>query len=119
MVTPPLPQAPHQSLSSKNCSILKSIDYFKCYFTSILSLWINSSGCSWPFDVQLSRDGWTNYGCIDVRTCVNQDLPSSDTVQYDSHKITNVRFNSRRNFFIDNLAFARSTVQSECLSVIN
>ena len=46
---------------------------------------------------------------------MNQALPSSDTVQYDRHKITNVRFISRTNFFIDNLAFARSTVQSELL----
>ncbi len=83
------------------------------YTCCVVFLFISSNCADWPFNGEVSDDGWTEYGCVDVRTCVNQYLPSTDAVEYDRHVVTDVRFNQRSTFYIDNLAFARSKIESK------
>ena len=44
---------------------------------------------------------------------MNQLLPSTDDVVYEKFKVIKVYFNYGYSFYIDNLAFARSTIQGE------
>ena len=59
--------------------------------------------------------GWTEYACINVRECINQQLPDTELLAYDRHTVTRLRFGWRGDFYVDNLAVARTPIQGELI----
>lgn len=72
-------------------------------------------GNSWPFTQDSGDDGWSDYGCVNVRECVNHQLSllvsgSTSQISFDKHKVKKVYFRYGPSFYIDNLAFARQPI---------
>ena len=66
---------------------------------------------NWPFTGATDSFGWTEYACVNVRECINEQLPNTEFITYDRHTVTSVLFGWRRSFYVDNLAIARTPIQ--------
>ncbi len=66
---------------------------------------------AYPFtEIQSSEDGWSNYGCVNVRDCLDQLYPDGQ-----DHRITRVWFNGAIDFWVDEFVVANSLVSCKSL----
>ena len=67
---------------------------------------------SWPFsDTVSSSDGWRDYGCVNVRSCMSELLPDTEFISYDQFTISQITLEGRSGLYVDNLAFSRTPIE--------
>ena len=70
---------------------------------------------NWPFPDEPGIDGWYGYGCVDMLGCLSQLHSTNNNGQTTQYTVTEVKFSkpTSGDFYIDNLAFAKSIVNGK------